>query len=82
MNKAKRLKKDLNVLPKIAIILNGGIIQNILVNDKEIGVEVYSVDYDIEGYDGDDLVTLENNEEAVVYKRELDYYPDFFKYLK
>jgi hypothetical protein len=81
MKKIKQLRKDLNILPKIAIILDGGIIQNILVSDKDIGVEVYSVDYDIEGYDGD-VVTLENNEEAIVYKKELDYHPDFFKYLK
>ncbi len=81
MNKAKQLKKDLNVLPKIVIVLDGGLVQDILVNDKSLlEVEVYTADYDIEGYDGNDLFKLENAE-AVVYKRELEYYPKIFKYL-
>ena len=47
----------------VQIIMQGGVIQDILGIDKDIEIQV--VDYDIENYDEDDLIHIEQDDGTI-----------------
>ena len=55
---------------RIVIQVEGGVVQDICSN-SEVPIQAYIVDYDIEGADGDELMTTSEGEEFVGHLTEI-----------
>lgn len=65
--------------PKVIIIIEGGIVKNVLTNDKELEVSV--IDYDTDGIPDNELVNIpcihNGTDQVYVYKGvETTYWPE------
>lgn len=61
------MEKEMNETPenlKVIIVMDGGIVQNVLVNSS---VDVTIIDYDVEGGDPNDFKQI-RNQEAYVFE--------------
>jgi hypothetical protein len=52
-------------MKKVVVIIEGGVVQSVIVNDENIDVVV--IDYDVDGCDQDDIVTTHNGDDAYVH---------------